>query len=98
MLYGVTELFRSRGEPILYLLGLVYGVGASLPPRWLPLWFLPHLFSVFLFAWLFIRTTRIYERPDWLKALSLLLLILAGRLALELFGTFTFRIAGAGIK
>jgi len=98
LLYGATEIFRSRGEPILYLLGRVYGVGASLPARWLPLWFLPHLFSVFLFAWLFIRATRIHERPNWLQALSLLLLILAGRLVLELFAGFAFRIPGAGIK
>jgi len=98
LLYGATELFRRRGEPFLYLLGLVYGVGASLPATWLPLWFLPHLFSVFIFAWVFIRISRIHERPDWLKGLMLLLLILAGRLVLELLGTFTFRIPGAGIK
>lgn len=83
LLYGIIEVVQNDANPAGYLSGILYGTSQLLPLRWRPMWFLPHLFSVILFAWLFVRVTRLRNRPWFVQSLLLLGLLGAGVLILH---------------
>src|SRR5215470_1628055 len=43
-------------------LKFLYGVGPLIEEPWTPLWYLAHLWVLFLFCWLLVRATKFHER------------------------------------
>ncbi|MCG8485962.1 MAG: acyltransferase family protein [Chromatiales bacterium] len=68
------------------LVGIFYGVGDTI--EWIPMWFLPHLFAVFLFAYVLFRWFKFSDWSTGSKALFLLLLLGVGS---EYIGVFWYR-------
>lgn len=56
------------------LVGIAYGNGETI--IWSPMWFLPHLFVAFLFAWGFLRVTKL-EHASWQRQTLVMTLLLA---------------------
>lgn len=92
LLYGIIEVARHQADPGGYLFGILYGTSHLLPLRWRPLWFLPHLFSVILFSWVFVRITQIRRRTLYARILLLFGLLGAGVLILHPATAFPIRI------
>jgi len=69
----------------------MYGNGHYLD--WVQLWFLPHLFAVSLFAWIFVRAI---QRTNLLRArwLILAIIFITGVLGISLFWPFEFNLLG----
>jgi fucose 4-O-acetylase-like acetyltransferase len=73
------------------LVKALYGNGHYLD--WVQLWFLPHLFVVSLFAFLFFRLVRRSGLP-WLKWVLLMVVQVVGVLGISAFWPFTINIFG----
>jgi polysaccharide biosynthesis protein PslL len=73
------------------LLKALYGNGHYID--WVQLWFLPHLFVVSLFAYVFIRVIR-RSRLDSLRWIILAIIYLVGVLGLAFFWPFEFSLFG----
>jgi polysaccharide biosynthesis protein PslL len=58
------------------LLGIVYGSGSTI--SWTPLWFLSHLFIVFIFAWVLNKYLLRKLKNGLLKSIFLMLLLFCG--------------------
>lgn len=52
-------------------LRMAYGVGTSIDMPWAPLWYLVHLWLVFLYAWALVRAAERARLPAWASALLL---------------------------
>ncbi|MEM6430561.1 MAG: acyltransferase family protein [Deinococcota bacterium] len=61
--------------------GILYGGGETI--FWLPMWFLTHLFAVFLTSWSIIRFVQLDRQRLWVKLLFMGALITAGYLVTE---------------
>ncbi|MCG7913244.1 MAG: acyltransferase family protein [Candidatus Thiodiazotropha weberae] len=68
------------------LVGIFYGVGDTI--EWIPMWFLPHLFAVFLFAY---GLFRWFKFSDWSIGTKVLFLLLLLGVGSEFIGTFWYR-------
>ena len=73
------------------LLKAMYGSGFYID--WVQLWFLPHLFAVSLFAYLFFRLTR-HIHPPQLRWVLLAVLYIVGVLVMKLFWPFELNFLG----
>ncbi len=62
-------------------LGILYGVGSTV--KWVPLWFFPHLWALFLFGWLFFKITNYSLRASVTKFAFLALLWFSGLLSMN---------------
>ncbi|WP_145998560.1 acyltransferase family protein [Methyloterricola oryzae] len=60
------------------IVGALYGVGRTIPPPWIPLWYLPHLWLLFLSAWSMARCTDYPNRSPFFQAGMVCLLYAAG--------------------
>ncbi|GGP26364.1 acyltransferase family protein [Silvimonas amylolytica] len=85
--FFVTLIVVAPLQPLLskdpfsqYVAGSLYGTGGTL--RWTPLWFLPHLFLVFITARVYLNIAERLRIPQWL---SLLIGITSVTLAWEMF-------------
>jgi len=74
--------------------GILYATGPMLPWRWAPLWFLPHLWLLFIFCWAYIRTVNYSKQPILAKMANLAFFLLIGPLLLRAVGTVSFDIGG----
>ncbi len=97
-LYLTSALYSDMGLPtILRRLGKAVFAGTN-SLDWPPLWFLPHLFLLNIFAFVVIKL--IYDRlaKGWLRALLLLALLGLGVATLKAFWPFTFSLAGHAFR
>ena len=78
------------------LLGIVYGTANLI--RWAAPWFLPHLFALFIFAWIVIRITGLDRRPLPFKIALLGALLGAGYLMIGRFTNIPLTPGGEEIK
>lgn len=60
------------------IVGAIYGVGRTIPPPWIPLWYLPHLWLLFLSVWMLLRWTGFQARSPSFQAALVCLLYAAG--------------------
>lgn len=97
--YFVTQLalfgwglLQSRPDPLHSLAGIVYGVGPTI--RWVPMWFLTHLWLVHVVAWALMRATRISGWPPARQAAFLALLAAAGAMTIGWFSPWHIDFAG----
>lgn len=65
------------------LVGILQATGESI--EWTPLWFLPHLFVVTLFSWLFVRALSRWPDVAWVKGGAVAALLFAGIYTIQFF-------------
>jgi polysaccharide biosynthesis protein PslL len=79
-----------------YLFGVLYGNGATI--KWVPLWFLPHLFLITLYSWCLLAITRL-DRTGFLpKFLGLLILFSVGFVVQASFWNMPVKMNGENLK
>jgi polysaccharide biosynthesis protein PslL len=86
VLFGVfigESLTNSGFDVQRGLLDIFYASSSSI--SWTPLWFLSHLFVIFLFAWLLNQTILKHIKQDVGKGLFILAMLFLGTLSLKLF-------------
>jgi fucose 4-O-acetylase-like acetyltransferase len=79
------------------LKGILYGNGETIKwvGSWLtPLWFLTHLWVLFIFSYLIFSITKIQTKPCYLKVLLVLLLLTAGAAIVDKFWYLPIHING----
>ncbi|WP_045751379.1 acyltransferase family protein [Candidatus Methylopumilus turicensis] len=77
---GLIKIIASAKLPLL-IFSILYGNGSN---TWPPLWFLPYLFFLFLFAWFFINLIPSrYTNSSWLISLLILVLFILGYTSLK---------------
>ncbi|MGE5378536.1 MAG: acyltransferase family protein [Bacteroidota bacterium] len=93
MIYFFSISFEKMGfaNAITRIVKSLYGTGAYID--WVQLWFLPHLFVVSIYAYLFYKTVgRIDNR--WIRWLILLITLFVASLFLKSFYPFTIALLG----
>lgn len=76
----------SDGEAWLWKLkGIFYGNGITIQWEWVTLWFLTHLFALYVFAYVLFYFLRFDRLDHWLQLLVLTAFMLAGVLFLDAF-------------
>ena len=73
------------------LIKAMYGSGYYID--WVQLWFLPHLFAVSLFAYLFFKDVK-RMHPDWLRWIPIMGSYIAGILSMKFFWPFELNVLG----
>ena len=84
LIYSFKDFFPTEGA----LLGSLYGNGQTLWGNWAPLWYLPHLWVVFIISFLVTKYSGYNALSNALKFGSLLLLLIIGGYSLDYFFTF----------
>lgn len=74
-------------------LRMAYGVGTSIDMPWAPLWYLAHLWLVFLYAWALVRVARAARLPTWANAAFLGTCTLAALSCFHVFHDVPFTLA-----
>lgn len=69
--------------------GILYGNGETI--RWVPLWFLPHLFAVYIFSYIIFRFCNFQAVPIALKAVALAVILTGGVLCIKFFWYKSFQ-------
>ncbi|MDX3774074.1 acyltransferase family protein [Chromatiaceae bacterium AAb-1] len=87
LLIGLKQWLDGDDMP-LYLQGIFYGNGQTIP--WTPLWFLPHLFLLYMLAMLVFRHYQLLQQPRWQQVLVVAGLLLAGGALLNALQTQLF--------
>lgn len=90
--YFVALLFMSifiipneNINPMKYIGGILYGVGKTIPIKFLPLWFLPHLWTVSIFSFLLYRCTNLRSKSIAFNATVLGVMLCVGYLGIHTF-------------
>lgn len=79
----ILYVFHKGGASLPFIAGVCYGTGDTL--AWEPLWFLPHLWLIYVFAWCVARVSRYETRLNYQKALILVFLLVGGYFVMPLF-------------
>jgi len=82
-LYAATLIVGGNHNETWPLEGMLYGTGETI--RWLPLWFLTHLWAVFIFSYILFKASNINEKPAVFKVLTVLVLLLVGTTFIDSF-------------
>lgn len=77
-----------------YFLAAIYGIERTLPTDWGSLWFLPHLWAIFIFSYIFVRVLGYEKRPAIIKIIFLGALLLFGYFTIGLYGKLNLHYAG----
>ncbi|MCF8261493.1 MAG: acyltransferase family protein [Melioribacteraceae bacterium] len=80
-----------------HIRGILYGTGDLIPKPWNAMWYLTHLWAVYLSSYTLVRVTKIYGRPIYLKLLLVGFLILIGLLSIQFFWYLPVTIFGKEI-
>lgn len=75
------------------ILRMAYGVGTSIDMPWAPMWYLAHLWLVFLYAWALGRAARSARLPTWASAAFLAACTLVALSCFHLFHDMPFTLA-----
>lgn len=60
------------------LVGILYGNGDTIVPKWGPLWFLTHLFLIYAFTYVIFRITNIQNKDVFFKCTFVVMLMVVG--------------------
>ena len=92
-----TAYFLIREESLWeYLFGVLYGNGATI--KWVPLWFLPHLYLITLYSWCFLAITRLDKYGYLAKLFWLLFMFAIGFVVQNTFWNVPVIINGENVK
>lgn len=78
--------------------GVLYGNGDTIRIRWIPLWFLPHLWVLHMFAYLILSGARAQQKTRYHKISLALLFIIVGALIAGKFYYLPVNISGKIIE
>ncbi|MDO6621179.1 acyltransferase family protein [Shewanella sp. 6_MG-2023] len=92
LLLFVIDVIFQNDNLLLQLQGIFYGNGETL--RWVQMWFLTHLFTVYCFSYVLFRFTHFNLLPLPIKMFVLMLLLLLGGLYVDTFWLKEITIAG----
>lgn len=67
------------------IIGIFYGNGVTIGRPWAPLWFLTHLWCLFIVAYFLFRYTNLQSRSIITKAVFIIFLLIAGSLFVDKF-------------
>ena len=81
-----------------YFFQIIYGIGNLLPLGWGALWFLPHLWVLFIFSYAFLKAVRYDHQSILIKSVFLLILLLIGYFTIGLFGSHEVVIASSSLN
>jgi fucose 4-O-acetylase-like acetyltransferase len=84
-LASIYFILYENTNPIEYFLRVLYGTGPTIPNKFLPLWFLPHLWLVSLFSCLIFKHTNLGSKPLVFKSVCLGILLCIGYLGIQTF-------------
>lgn len=85
MIVGVIYVPSHHYSLIRYLAGLIYETENTIPAEWAPLWFLPHLWAIFIFSWLLIKVTNLCEINKLLQICVMSFVLLIGIFSIKFF-------------
>jgi len=81
----IVTSITEEGHIIEQLKRLLYGNGHTFRISWVPMWFLPHLFSVYCFAYFFLKITSVQEKHILYKVAVLIIFMVIGVKFIDLF-------------
>ena len=90
VLFGEEDLLRQ-------LIGIFYGNGVTIQSRWIPLWFLTHLFLTYAFAYFIFRITNIQNKKVFFKYALVVTLMVFGAQWIDVFWYLKFTLLGKEI-
>lgn len=70
------SLFLGDNASDWQLKGILYGNGYTIKRPWIPLWFLTHLFTVYVFSYVLFRYTNLYKLSIGIPILLLLFMVI----------------------
>jgi len=82
-LFLLNILLLDRSIPWHQLIGILYGNGDTI--AWVPMWFLTHLFMVYVFGYILLRYFRFDRLPLWVRGGVLVMFISVGTLGIDYF-------------
>lgn len=65
------------------LAGIFYGNGHTI--EWTPMWFLTHLFAIYVFTYIIFKLTNIQEKNNFYKTIFVIILIVIGTQNIDMF-------------
>jgi fucose 4-O-acetylase-like acetyltransferase len=95
ILLGLLHIVVQGYNPLQTLLGIFYATGETI--EWVPLWFLPHLFVVYVVGWAIINFTKLDKTHLVVRILVLLSLLLIGYFLIDMFWQVPLVIGGEPI-
>jgi polysaccharide biosynthesis protein PslL len=93
----IDIMLESQFQSMWELKGILYGNGETIKrvASWaMPLWFLTHLWVLFIFSYLIFSITKIQNKPCYLKVLLVLLLLTTGAAIVDKFWHLPINING----
>ena len=82
LLFFLSLLFE-KPDIVKDVVGIIYGNGDTI--KWVPLWFLTHLWGIFVVSYVLLRYTRLRDRGNSLKIMIIFLLFFTGSYLLGIF-------------
>lgn len=92
----LSTILLGRDGAVKEALGIFYGTGLTL--RWAPMWFLPHLWALFMASYLVASIFCLDQRSGWLRFSLVIGLIGLGVICLELLRDITLKPFGEDSK
>lgn len=91
-LLGLRYIVFQGQNPLQTLLRILYASGETI--EWVPLWFLPHLFVVYIVGWAIIKFAKLDKTHIAVRFLVLLSLLLIGYYTIQMFWRVPLVIGG----
>ncbi|MFB1036355.1 MAG: acyltransferase family protein [Sinobacterium sp.] len=89
----------SGQEAILWQIkGVLYGNGVTIGVPWAPLWFLTHLWCLFITAYFLFHYTSLQSRSNFIKIFFTIIMVVAGSYSVDTFWYLQVPIANSEIE
>jgi len=96
VVWGIYYIINKRYSPAEYFLGVLYGSGHTIP--WTPLWFLPHMWFIFVFLWCLSKMTHLESASLVIKSIILFTLLIVGYYLVDVFWKVPLNVGGRSIQ
>ncbi|AGF78515.1 acetyltransferase, fucose-4-O-acetylase [Desulfocapsa sulfexigens DSM 10523] len=93
----VFAVLHREEHLIRQLIGIFYGNGVTIPPRWVPMWFLTHLFLIYAFTYFIFRITNVQSKNVFFKYILILILMVIGTQWIDVFWNLEITLFGTEI-
>lgn len=91
-----TVLFAEEDFPR-QLIGIFYGNGVTIQSKWIPMWFLTHLFLTYVFTYFIFKVTSIQNKEVFFKYALVVTLMVLGAQWIDVFWYLKFTLFGKEI-
>ena len=93
-----THIALGSDALLWQLAGIFYGNGETIRESWVALWFLTHLFAVYLFTYVLFRFFKFNQLPFGVMVAVLLIFMSIGALCIQLFWHLDVQLFGRSIQ